>query len=57
MVQTKRDKNPPENAASIALHKSFDFREVGIRDRIGKLGDAWRDVMPMERRSAIAVPS
>jgi phosphinothricin acetyltransferase len=42
----------PENAASIALHKACDFREVGIRHRIGKLGDTWRDVMLLERRSA-----
>ena len=42
----------PENAASIAVHKSCGFREVGIRHRIGKLGDTWRDVLLLERRSA-----
>ena len=42
----------PENAASIALHKLCGFREVGVRRRIGKLGDTWRDVLLMERRSA-----
>ena len=42
----------PENAASLALHKSSGFREVGIRQRIGKLGDRWRDVVLLERRSA-----
>jgi len=42
----------PENVASIALHKSCGFREVGVRRRIGKLGDAWRDVLLLERRSA-----
>jgi L-amino acid N-acyltransferase YncA len=41
----------PENTASIALHQSCGFREVGIRQRIGKLGETWRDVMLMERRS------
>jgi len=41
----------PENAASIALHKSCGFREVGVRRRLGKLGDAWRDVLLLERRS------
>src|SRR5580692_8662822 len=41
----------PENAASIALHKSCEFREVGVRRRIGKLGNAWRDVILLERRS------
>jgi L-amino acid N-acyltransferase YncA len=35
----------PENAASIALHKSCGFREVGIRRRLGKLGAVWRDVL------------
>jgi phosphinothricin acetyltransferase len=42
----------PENAASIALHKSCGFREVGLRRRIGKLGETWRDVLLLERRSA-----
>jgi L-amino acid N-acyltransferase YncA len=44
----------PENAASIALHKSCGFREVGIRRRIGKLGEIWRDVVLLERRSSRA---
>ena len=42
----------PENTASISLHKSCGFREVGVRRRIGKLGDVWRDVLLLERRSA-----
>jgi len=44
----------PENSGSLALHQSCGFREVGVRRRIGKLGDAWRDVLLLERRSAIA---
>ena len=44
----------PENVASIALHKSCGFREVGVRHRIGKLGDTWRDVLLLERRSSKA---
>ncbi|SDD23204.1 phosphinothricin acetyltransferase [Terribacillus halophilus] len=40
----------PENTASLALHKSCGFREVGIRERIGKLYGRWRDVMLLERR-------
>lgn len=40
----------PENAASLTLHKSCGFREVGIRERIGKLYGRWRDVMLLERR-------
>jgi L-amino acid N-acyltransferase YncA len=43
----------PENVASVALHKSCGFREVGVRRHIGKLGDRWRDVLLLERRSAI----
>jgi len=43
----------PENLASLALHKSCGFREVGVRRRIGKLGDVWRDVLLLERRSSI----
>jgi len=43
----------PENVASIALHKSCGFREVGVRQRLGKLGGVWRDVLLMERRSSI----
>jgi len=42
----------PENIASITLHKSCGFREVGIRRRIGKLGSVWRDVALLERRSS-----
>ena len=41
----------PENAASLALHRSCGFRKVGVRRRIGKLGDRWRDVLLLERRS------
>jgi phosphinothricin acetyltransferase len=43
----------PENAASIALHKSCGFRKVGVRRCIGKMGDRWRDVLLLERRSAV----
>lgn len=41
----------PENAASIWLHKTCGFREVGIRERIGELDGKWRDTILMERRS------
>jgi len=41
----------PENTASVALHRRCGFRVVGVRERIGRLGDAWRDVVLMERRS------
>ena len=41
----------PENMSSIALHKSCGFREVGRRERLGKLNGVWRDVVLLERRS------
>lgn len=43
----------PENIASVSLHKACGFREVGIRDRIGKLSGVWRDTMLLERRSRL----
>jgi L-amino acid N-acyltransferase YncA len=42
-----------ENLASISLHKQVGFREVGRRERIGKLNGVWRDVVLMERRSKV----
>lgn len=41
----------PENKGSIALHKNCGFREVGRRERIGKLSGVWRDTVLLERRS------
>jgi phosphinothricin acetyltransferase len=41
----------PENVASVALHKACGFREVGVRQRVGKLDSRWRDVVLLERRS------
>ncbi len=41
----------PENKASIRLHEKNGFRIVGIREKIGKMGNRWRDVILMERRS------
>ena len=41
----------PENARSVALHRRCGFREVGRRERIGKLDSVWRDTMLLERRS------
>ncbi|HXZ40287.1 MAG TPA: GNAT family N-acetyltransferase [Terriglobales bacterium] len=42
----------PDNVASIALHKSCGFREVGVRQRLGQLAGVWRDVVLLERRSS-----
>ena len=44
----------PENTASLRLHKSCGFREVGRRERIGKMSDIWRDTVLLERRSGVA---
>ena len=44
----------PENTQSISLHKRCGFREVGVRRRLGKLAETWRDVLLLERRSARA---
>jgi L-amino acid N-acyltransferase YncA len=41
----------PENEASLALCESFGCRIVGVRERLGKMGDRWRDVLLVERRS------
>ena len=41
----------PENMASVALHERCGFRVVGRRERLGRLGGAWRDVLLLERRS------
>jgi phosphinothricin acetyltransferase len=43
-----------ENEPSVALHRSCGFREVGRRERIGKLHGTWRDVILLERRSEVA---
>jgi L-amino acid N-acyltransferase YncA len=43
----------PENAASILLHESCGFREVGRRERVGKLKGVWRDTVLLERRSEL----
>jgi L-amino acid N-acyltransferase YncA len=43
----------PENQASLALHRACGFRVVGRRERIGQRDNRWRDVILMERRSAV----
>lgn len=43
----------PENSASLALHKKNGFREVGFRERIGKMNGQWRNVVLLERRSNV----
>lgn len=48
----------PENQASLSLHFKHGFREVGLREKLGRmeLGEfagKWRDVMLVERRSKV----
>jgi L-amino acid N-acyltransferase YncA len=43
----------PENAISVALHERCGFRVVGVRERLGRLDGAWRDVLLLERRSQV----
>jgi phosphinothricin acetyltransferase len=43
----------PENEPSLALHRAAGFRELGIRERPGRLHGRWRDVVLLERRSAV----
>jgi L-amino acid N-acyltransferase YncA len=43
----------PENAASVGLFARCGFREVGVRERLGALDGRWRDVLLLERRSAV----
>ena len=40
----------PENEPSLALHRSLGFRDVGVRERIGRLDGVWRDVVLLELR-------
>ncbi len=42
----------PENQSSVRIHEKCGFRVLGTRKRLGKMGDTWRDVLLMERRSS-----
>lgn len=41
----------PENIASIRLHRSAGFREIGYREKIAQLEGQWRNTILFERRS------
>lgn len=43
----------PENDASLRLHERVGFRVVGVRQRLGQREGVWRDVVFLERRSAL----
>ncbi|HEY6976388.1 MAG TPA: GNAT family N-acetyltransferase, partial [Chitinophagaceae bacterium] len=44
----------PENIGSLKIHKGLGFREVGYREKIGKMNGVWRDIILLERRSKVA---
>lgn len=41
----------PENTGSLNLLKKSGFREIGIREKIGKKKGVWKDNVILERRS------
>ena len=43
----------PENIASLKIHEACGFRTIGIREKIGKMNNTWRDTVLLERRSTI----
>ncbi len=43
----------PENIGSIKLHEQTGFRQIGYREKIGKMSGVWRDSVIMERRSKV----
>lgn len=42
----------PENPGSVRIHEKCGFRILGRRERLGRLGGVWRDVLLLERRSS-----
>ncbi len=40
-----------ENETSIKLHEKHGFRQIGYREKIGKMNGIWRDTLLFERRS------
>jgi L-amino acid N-acyltransferase YncA len=41
----------PENKSSIKIHEDCGFRLIGVREKIGKMNNVWRDTLLMEKRS------
>lgn len=43
-----------ENIASLSIHKKCGFREIGYREKVGKMDTGtWHDVVLVERRSKV----
>ncbi len=43
----------PENKASLKIHEQCGFRQIGYREKIGKMKNVWRDTVLLERRSKV----
>lgn len=43
----------PENTGSRKIHERAGFRVVGVREKVGRHHGRWRDVVLLERRSAV----
>lgn len=43
----------PENVSSMKLHERHGFRQVGYREKIGKMNGRWRNTVLLERRSVV----
>ena len=43
----------PENIPSIKIHEALGFRQIGYREKIGKMNNVWRDTLLLERRSKV----
>jgi phosphinothricin acetyltransferase len=41
----------PENPASLKIHATCGFRQIGVRERIGQHHGVWRNTILLERRS------
>jgi len=41
----------PENRESVQLHRKHGFRIIGLREKISRIDDIWRDTVLLERRS------
>jgi L-amino acid N-acyltransferase YncA/predicted N-acetyltransferase YhbS len=52
-VWTLRSGIFPENEASLRLHEACGFRRIGVQERVGRRDGRWRDVVQVERRSAV----
>jgi L-amino acid N-acyltransferase YncA len=43
----------PENVGSVQLHLKTGFRQIGFREKVGKMDGVWRDTLLFERRSTV----